>query len=139
MLSGVEIAGLVLATFPLVISALEAYDDGFQQIKEWVRFKGEFAAFLNALARQRIFFRQNLEELLAPIVESDFEMAQLLDDPGGAAWKGDDTNERLKQRLSGRYEYDAYVAVVKSVMELLEKFKQKLKIEDDQVRETLAG
>lgn len=139
MLTGFDIAGLVLATFPLVIAALEAYDDGFQQIKEWIRFKGEFAAFLNALARQKIFFRQNMEELLAPIVESDYEMGQLLDDPDGAAWKSDDINERLKQRLSGRYEYEAYLAAVKSIMELLEKLKQRLKIEDNQVREALRG
>lgn len=45
MLTGVETAGLVLASFPLLISALEHYREGFESLKEWWKFRTEFLAF----------------------------------------------------------------------------------------------
>ncbi|KAH0559170.1 hypothetical protein GP486_004294 [Trichoglossum hirsutum] len=133
MVTGIELAGLILATFPLVISTLEHYENGFQQIKEWVRFRGEFAMFLNAMNRQKIFFRQNIEELLSPIVASEYEMSQLLDAPGGPAWMDEELNEKLRKRLPGKYEYECYISTVSAILELLEKLKHKLKIVDGQV------
>jgi hypothetical protein len=138
MLTGIEVAGLVLAIFPLVINALEYYEDGLQPIKEWVRFRGEFAAFMNALCRQKIFFRQNIEELLGPIVASDFEMAQLLDNPGGLAWS-EDLDMKLRKRLPGKYEYECYTTTAIYILELLEKLKTKLHLTDGQVRHYSPG
>ncbi|KAL8650705.1 MAG: hypothetical protein Q9226_005028 [Calogaya cf. arnoldii] len=131
MATGIETAGLILAAFPLVISALEHYENGFQVIREWIRFKGEFAAFLNALIRQRIFFRQNIEELLGPIVASEYEMSVLLDNPGGKAWADETLNARLRQRLPGKYEYESYATTVSYILETLHKLKDKLKIVED--------
>lgn len=134
MLTGVELGGIILSVFPLVISGLEHYENGFQQIKDWIRFRANFTKFMNALCRQRIFFRQNIEELLAPIVASEYEMSQLLDNPGGRAWADPELNEKLIKRLSGAYEYECYTATAGSILELLEKLKIKLKIVDGQVR-----
>lgn len=132
MLTGVEIAGTILATFPLIISALEHYERGFQPIKEWIRFRGEFATFLNALVRQKIFFRQNMEELLSPIISSDYEMSVLLDNPGGSAWTNMELNDKLRRRLPGKYEYECYTTTVSYILEVLEKLKGKLKIAGNQ-------
>ncbi|KAK0511967.1 hypothetical protein JMJ35_005095 [Cladonia borealis] len=131
MLSGIEIAGAALAIFPLTISALEHYENGFQTIKEWVRFRGEFATFLNAFARQQIFFRQNIEELLSPIVSSEYEMSLLLDHPDGRAWADSQLNESLRKRLPGKYECECYTTTVSYILEILEKLKSKLKISDE--------
>ncbi|KAI4225882.1 MAG: hypothetical protein L6R36_003590 [Xanthoria steineri] len=131
MATGIETAGLILAAFPLVISALEHYENGFQVIREWVRFRGEFAAFLNALIRQGIFFRQNIEELLGPIVASEYDMFVLLDHPGGKAWADEALNAKLRQRLPGKYEYESYVTTVSYIMETLHKLRDKLKIVED--------
>lgn len=133
MLTGIETAGIILAAFPVIISALENYQNGFQAIKEWVRFRGEFATFLNALVRQKIFFRQNIEELLSPIIFSEYEMSLLLDHPSGSAWADNSLNQRLRRRLPGKYEYESYTTTVSYVLEILEKLKAKLKISDDQV------
>ncbi|KAL8962305.1 MAG: hypothetical protein Q9193_001272 [Seirophora villosa] len=128
MVTGIETAGLILAAFPLVISALEHYENGFQIIKEWIRFRGEFAMFLNALIRQKIFFRQNIEDLLGPIVASEYEMSVLLDHPGGQAWADESLNTGLRHRLPGKYEYQSYVTTVSYILEVLQKLKDKLKI-----------
>ena len=133
MTTGIDAAGIILASFPLIISALEHYQEGFQPIKEWIRFRGEFATFLNAVVRQKIFFRQNIEELLSPIVSSEYEMSLLLDYPGGSAWADTSLNQRLRQRLPGRYEYESYTTTVSYILEVLHKLKAKLKISDDQV------
>ena len=134
MLTGIEISGAILAIFPLLISALEHYEKGFQPIKEWIRFRGEFAAFLNTLVRQKIFFRQNVEALLSPIISSDYEMSQLLDNPGGRAWADVELNDRLRRRLPGKYEYECYTATASYILETLGKLKEKLKISENQVR-----
>ncbi|KAL8654302.1 MAG: hypothetical protein Q9210_001583 [Variospora velana] len=126
--SSIEAAGLILAAFPLVISALEHYENGFQVVREWIRFRGEFAMFLNALIRQKIFFRQNIEDLLGPIVASDFEISVLLDNPGGQAWADEALNASLQHRLPGKYEYQSYVTTVSYILEVLQKLKDKLKI-----------
>lgn len=133
MATGVETAGLILAAFPLVISALEHYENGFQVIREWVRFRGEFAAFLNALIRQRIFFRQNIEELLGPIVATEYDISILLDRPGGKAWADETLNAKLRQRLPGKYEYESYATTVSYIMETLHKLMDKLKIVERRV------
>ncbi len=133
MLTGIEIAGTALAIFPLIISALEHYENGFQMIKEWVRFRGEFATFVNAFARQQIFFRQNIEELLSPIISSEFEMSLLLDHPGGRAWADCGLNESLRKRLPGKYECECYTTTISYILESLEKLKSKLKISDEKV------
>ncbi len=138
MLTGVEIAGTVLAAFPLIISAMEHYERGFQPIKEWIRFRGEFATSLNALVRQKIFFRQNIEELLSPIISSDYEMSVLLDSPGGRAWTDVELNDRLRRRLPGKYEYECYTTTVSYILEVLEKLKGKLKIAGNQVGITVS-
>ena len=133
MASGIEIAGVILATFPLLISAIEYYENGFQPIKEWIRFRGEFATFMNALIRQKIFFRQNIEELLSPIISSEYEMSLMLDHPGGRAWSDNELDDKLRRRLPGKYEYESYTTTVSYILETLEKLKAKLKVSDDQV------
>ncbi len=133
MATGIGTAGLILAAFPLVISALEHYENGFQVIREWVRLRGEFAAFLNALIRQRIFFRQNIEELLGPIVATEYDMSILLDRPGGKAWADETLNAKLRQRLPGKYEYESYATTVSYIKETVHKLMDKLKIVEDRV------
>jgi hypothetical protein len=133
MLTGVELAGVVLAVFPLVITGLELYEEGFQCIMEWIRFRVEFSKFMNGVCRQKIFFRQNIEALLSPIVASEYEMSQLLDNPGSEAWRNAELNERLRGRLPGVMEYECYMATVSSILGVLEKLKHKLKIVDGQV------
>ena len=134
MLTGIEIAGITLALFPLIISALEHYESGFETIKEWVRFRGEFATFLNAFVRQQIFFRQNIEELLSPIVSSQYEMSLLIDHPGGSAWAASELNQSLRRRLPGKYECECYTTTVSYILKILEKLKSKLKISDEKVK-----
>ncbi|WEW57129.1 hypothetical protein PRK78_002589 [Emydomyces testavorans] len=132
MVTGVETAGLVLATFPLVIKVLEHYGSCVESMKEWVRFRAEFTIFMNSLYRQKIFFRQNIEDLLSSVIDSEYDMARMLDDPNDPVWKDPELEVRLKRRLSGQYEYECYMDSVSSFHETLMKLESKLRPPSDQ-------
>ena len=131
MVTGVETAGLVLAAFPLIISALEHYQEGFETLQDWWRFRSEFVAFTHSIGIQSVMFMENLEELLRPVVASDLEMTSLLDDPGGAMWNHPSIERRLMERLPKSY--DIYRFAIDDINLVLEKLKAKLGIKDNQV------
>ena len=133
MATGLEFAGIILATFPLIINGLENYENGFQMIKEWSRFRNVFMVFMKSVGKQKLFFRQNIEELLAPIVRSEDHMLWLLDNPGGQGWRDEELNDKLRRRLMGMDEYEYYMSTVGSIHALLEKLKTKLKLVDGEV------
>ena|SRR5579862_9210183 len=133
MLTGLELSGIVLAVFPILISGLEHYEEGFRSIKEWIRFRAEYASFINALSRQKIFFRQSLEDLLTTVVESEFEMARMLDDPKDEGWEDPELESKLKARLSGKHEYECYMDTVSSIRDVLQELGRQLRIKAGQV------
>ncbi|KAF2498690.1 hypothetical protein BU16DRAFT_615708 [Lophium mytilinum] len=130
-MSGVEIAGLILGSFPLIISALEHYGEGLETMQEWVRFRTDFNGFLNDFIRQQIFFRQHIEDLLSTVVDSDYHMGCMLDDPDDPQWKNSDLEGKLKRRLPGKQEYESYMITVPAILGILEKIRKKLSITDD--------
>lgn len=134
MVTGLEVAGIILATFPLIISGLDAYEYGFQTMKEWSHFRKEYLVFMTALGKQKLFFRQNITTLLDPIVKSEDHMLQLLEDPGGKDWKDPELNDMLRRRLEGLEEtYECYMETVGSILALLEKLKGKLRLGEGEV------
>ena len=133
MATGMEIAGVILASFPLIVSALEHYGEGLQTMQDWVRFRTHFNGFLNDFIRQQIFFRQHIEDLLSTVVESDYHMGCMLDDPEDPQWKDPDLEGKLKDRLPGKREYESYMTTVSAILGVLDKIRKKLSITDDKV------
>ncbi|KAH0545416.1 hypothetical protein FGG08_000557 [Glutinoglossum americanum] len=127
-MSGVEAAGFVLATFPLVLSALEHYQEGFEALKDWWGFRTEYMGFVHAIGFQSIRFDENLERLLADIIESDAEMNDLLKDPGGQSWSKPGLEDKLRDRLPKSYDW--YMNTVNSMITDMEKLKNKLGVKD---------
>jgi len=134
MVTGVELAGLILATFPIIVNALENYGEGLETMKDWARFRLDFHSFLNDFIRQQIFFRQHIEDLLSSVVDSEYTMGIMLDDPDDEQWQSSALEEKLKQRLPGKQEYETYMTTVSSILDILEKIQKKLKISKDKVR-----
>ncbi|KAF8421820.1 hypothetical protein EV426DRAFT_711622 [Tirmania nivea] len=137
MVTGIELAGVILATFPIIISSLDAYENGFQTMKEWSRFRKEYLVFMTALGKQKLFFRQNITALLDPIIKSEDHMLRLLEDPGGKDWKDPELDDMLRRRLEGLDEtYECYMETVSSILALLEKLKGKLRLGEGEVHWT---
>ncbi|KAL8780645.1 MAG: hypothetical protein Q9213_006382 [Squamulea squamosa] len=110
MVTGVETAGLVLAALPLIISALEHYNEGIETLKNFVRYRVMIAELAKNLTVERRKFITTCEKLLSGIVESEVKLALLLHNPSSAAWKEQSLAERLQERLRDSYAVYFYVA-----------------------------
>ena len=134
-MSGVEIAGLVLGGFPLLVSALEHYREGFEPLKEWWMFRREFMSFIDDVGTQKIMFDNNLEKLLNPFIESDREMNDLLNSPKGPAWRQPALELKLKQRLLTSYDW--YMKIITKMNTVIKELKLLLGIESGEVGLTI--
>lgn len=128
MITGVETAGLVLAVFPLLVSALEHYQEGFERLSNWWKFRTEFLGFMHVIGRQAILFDGNLEELLSPIIISDAEMDTLLRDPTDPFWRRAEFEEKLRERLPKSYE--SYRNTIDDMKETMDTLQKKLGIQN---------
>ena len=124
MVTGIETAGLVLAAFPLLISALEHYVSGIETIHRWRRFKRELAKYVRRLETQRIWVVDTLEELLDGIVNSNEELAPLINDPNGPSWRDPEHDRKVRLRLGSTY--DHYMATLARMLGMLEDMGGKL-------------
>lgn len=103
-MSGIEVAGLLLGAFPLLISALEHYRQSEEVLEDWWQIKKEYKKCKNELLVQELAFEKNLERFLLPLVVGDDEIAALIDEPGGMKWKDPALEDKLKSRLPKSYE-----------------------------------
>ncbi|KAL2006428.1 hypothetical protein VTN00DRAFT_9096 [Thermoascus crustaceus] len=67
-MSGFEVAGIVLRSIPLVISALEHYSDGARTLKRWRSYDGELKSLIRSLNTEMVKFQNVCENLLQGIV-----------------------------------------------------------------------
>lgn len=122
MIPAVETAGLVLAIFPLLVSALEHYEEGFDRLSDWWKFWTEFLGLVHAIGRQAVHFDENLEKLLSPIISSNAEIDTLLRDPTGLFWGRAELEEKLRSRLPKSYaSYRNTIDDMKATMDVLQK------------------
>lgn len=130
-MSGIEIAGLVLGAFPILISGIEAYRNGLKPLKIWRRYRKHIAHFSTTVEIQELFFDTHLRDLLAPIAASPEDLQALLHSPGGPAWKTPELAEKLKVRLSRFYE--PYMKTVANINETLAELQNSLGIVNGKV------
>ncbi|KAF2144987.1 uncharacterized protein K452DRAFT_316124 [Aplosporella prunicola CBS 121167] len=102
-MSGVEVAGLVLGALPLIIEAIKIYADGVSTVERYLRYEEPLLDLYWALETEYIMYQNTCEQLLDGIVDSNTEMAMLLQDPGGPAWKKQELECMVKHRLSRSY------------------------------------
>lgn len=103
-MSGIEVAGIVLGAFPLLISALEHYRETAEVLDDWWQIKKEYKKCKNEIKVQELGFESNLERFLLPLIVDDHDIAALMADPGGEKWKDPDLEVKLKGRLPKSYE-----------------------------------
>ena len=126
MVTGIETAGLVLGTIPLIISALEHYVEGVETIQKWWRYKRELASLKRILDAEYVRYLNTCEELLSGIVP-DATLAALLEFPGGAGWQDLEIERRLRGRL--QMSFASYLNTVNDMNEILQILKSKLELD----------
>lgn len=125
-MSGIEVAGIVLAVLPLFISALENYENGLDPIRAFLEFDSELPNQIRKLRDQHINYNLTMKLLLSSIADSE-EVDEMISDPGGDCWKDRNMQKRLEERLDESYQ--AYLDTIKHIEEIMKTIAKDLKID----------
>jgi hypothetical protein len=123
-----DIAGSVLASFPLLISRAEQYKEGFKPLRRWYRFRTQFISFIDAVDLERIRFEQMLESFLISVDVADDELRLFMTVPGYEGWSQKAFFHSLQSRLGTSY--TIYLRTMKTMDNLMGEMKALLSLED---------
>jgi hypothetical protein len=106
-MSGFEVAGVVLGSIPLLVSAVEAY---IKFMRDWG--KSELKSLNRQLTTERTKLYNVLEQLLGDKVpQRDIE--PMLQDPMGPLWQAKETNDKIRRML-----WNSYAPFEETVLEI---------------------
>jgi hypothetical protein len=134
-MSGIEIAGLVLGAFPLLIHALESFREGAEMVGDWWRIERAYSKCKQDLGYHRLVFEGNIERFLLPLIVDDDELRQLMKNPTGTAWEAPELEKKLQERLPKAY--DTFLGVMIDINKLMESFKKALGVNSPEFRATV--
>ncbi|OBS22579.1 hypothetical protein FPOA_08915 [Fusarium poae] len=97
-MSGLEVAGIVLGSIPLVISTLEHYKNGVSLIQRYRRYERELQRLIRNLETEQVKLQNVCEKLLDGIVSPSLIDA-MVEDPGGDLWTKKETHKAIRTRL----------------------------------------
>ncbi|RYP33747.1 hypothetical protein DL767_004614 [Monosporascus sp. MG133] len=126
MVTGVETAGLVLGSIPLVLAGLEFYAKGIAVTKRYLKYREQFQSLIRELRTENTICTNSINLLLVGVVNQK-DMADFLADPRGDRWKEAKFDRRLKQRLG--ISYDSYMATIDELGKATEMFRERLKLD----------
>ena len=126
MVTGVEAAGLALASFPLIIEGLKIYLAGLETIRRWRHYVKTLGDLVRRVSMERRKFKNTCTELLWDLVGAD-ELESLLESPGVSGWK--DVQASLRERLE--HSFDDFLKAVIDMAERLNDLKEKLELNDN--------
>ena len=135
-MSGLEIVGILLGAFPLIISGLEHWRDVAKVGGFFWRVRKEYTKCRSDVQFHEILYKRNLKELLLPIVDDADEMARLVGDPGGKDWSSKALQERLEERL--QESYGLYMEIIREMNETAEELRKELSLDKATVQNKLA-
>lgn len=134
-MSGLEIAGVLLGTFPLIISGLEHWRDVAKVGGFFWRVRKEYGACRREVQFYEILYKRNLKELLQPIVADADDITRLISDPGSKDWSREDLQGRLETRLQESYEL--YMSIVGDMNEAADELRKELALDKATVQSKL--
>ena len=126
-MSGIEVAGLVLACFPIVVRGMQSFPESVETVKSWRRYRRELRKYSRTLETQRIVFFNTIERLFDGIIGSGNDLEALMQDPRGALSHGR-YDEALKRRLDRSY--DNFVSIMTAMLQPLSDLRKELGIDD---------
>lgn len=128
MANGLELAGLILAAIPLIIKGLDHYADGVRTIKKWWRYRRELESLARSLIVEKTLFCGSCEKLLNELAIDDDLFFELVENPGGPSWRGEQLDLKLRQHLGSKY--SLYQAFIEDIASAVKELIKKLEIDD---------
>lgn len=134
-MSGLEVAGVVLGAFPLLISGIESWRDVAKIGGFFWQIRKEFTKCRRDIQFHEIQYKKNLQELLLPLISDVDEVAKLIADPGGRKWCDRTLQERLEGRLHESYQL--YQDTITEMNEIAEELRKELCLNEQNVQDKL--
>lgn len=131
-MSGIEIAGLVLGSFPILLNCLEYYREGFEPLEEWWNFRTHFIAFVDDISHQMMRYNENMIRLLDPIIVDNESLTTLIRNPTDSRWTDGSLDVQLQLRLSNQH--SRFLRIVKRMEDVVRDLKKLLRIKESGVR-----
>lgn len=98
-MAGVEVVvGLAIGVVPLLVSAIEHYDDVLRPFVTYRKFTSKAQRFHDGLEMERTIFRTECHLLLAAVADRGLA-AEMLNDPHHPSWKDIAVCERFGRQL----------------------------------------
>lgn len=130
-MSGIEVAGLVLGSFPIILNCLDYYREGFEPLEEWWNFRTHFVAFIDDIRHQMMKYNENMIRLLDPIVANSDSLTTLVRDAEDPRWFDGSLTRLLEQRLAS--EHGRFLRIIRRMEEEIRELKRLLGIKDGNV------
>lgn len=127
-MSGIEIAGLVLGTYPVLLSTAKDLREVFKDVKTWWRFEREFENFLSDVETEHIKYSLSLQILLEDLDISEEEKETLQVSYIASGWHDVQTQAKLRRRIQERY-YDWFMRQLAAMNKALEDLQRLLPVE----------
>ena len=127
-MSGIEIAGLVLGSFPVILNCLEYYREGFEPLEDWWNFRTHFIAFTDDIRHQMMRYHENLIRLLDPIIADDAMLHDLVRQAKDPRWTDGSLTQDLEHRLGS--EHGRFLRIIQRMEEEIKDLKKLVGIKD---------
>jgi hypothetical protein len=129
-----EVAGLVLAVYPVTILAFEQYKKGAKYFSHWIQFRRRYESFIRDMEGQQLFFEGILQDLLCGgpnpyLIETDSKdsFLDIVSDPKFTGWRDPVLKQRLTTRLGSRYDWCMYT--IKMIYDVMTELGELLDIQ----------
>ena len=129
-----EVVGLVLSVYPVVILAFEQFKTGSEYFSNWKRFRRQYEGFLSDIAGQRLLFEGILQDLLCggfdPYlsgINSKEAFLRIVSDKSYTCWSDPKLTENLKARLGKSYNW--YMNTIGRIYDIFKDFEEIIDIQ----------
>lgn len=136
-MSGLEVIGVVLGLFPLVLHGLQEYREVMERAKRFKEIQHEYSKWNCDLQYQEVVFRRNLQSLLLPTLVDDTQVQALMAAPLGPGWKERELAAVLKDRLGDAF--GIYMQRIGDMISTLQELNQELRRDSDSIQTQLAS
>ncbi|KAF4332065.1 hypothetical protein FBEOM_14144 [Fusarium beomiforme] len=127
-MSGFEVAGIVLGSIPIVVSALEGYMRGLGTLQNFRSYKRILKSLILTLKTEHINLQNICEKLLIGIAPQT-RIEEMIRDPFGDLWREEEIFNKLRLRLWTSLQ--VFDDRVQDMREAIEGMMEKLNISTD--------
>ena len=108
------------------MTSAESYNEGLDPLKSFVRWERELPQLIRKLRNEHVHYAQTMRQLLEPIT-TEFELAEMLSEPGGQLWKEKAVVSKLEGKL--QESYHAYQSTIVDIERIMKKIASKLDLD----------